>query len=155
MSSEDKSTRQSGSNSSWKSILSSQLLKNGAIVMASLYAFIWLSKTVRNWKRKYSAEYKEKSKQIVQQAGEHSTVAQQDSNAIIGLMHSSEGIGALQAAKTLMPEQHLVDLTGISVNDLESQLRMQQREAIKAIGSQCPRTKPNANAISVASWLNT
>jgi hypothetical protein len=122
----------------------------GIILLGCLF-LIFLSKVSKSWKADHDIVFLQKTKSLIQRAAKSSTMAQQDSNPIIGLYHASEGVAYLQAARLLLPPSKLEKLINVDVSQLEENLNMQQKLAVKTIYEYCPKVKPTSR--NVATWV--
>lgn len=123
-----------------------------ALIMVGVFVLILLSKITKNWKHKYDSDYLAKTKIMMQKSAQSATIAHQDSNAIMGLMHASEAMAYLQAARLMLPASKIEMLGALDPVELEEQIRNQQQLAIKSIIQYCPDVKPKGK--SVNGWIS-
>lgn len=125
-----------------------------ALILMGSLVIIMLSKLSKSWKTKYDSTYLNKTKTLINRSTQSYTIAYQNTNPLIALMHSSEGFSYLQAARLLLPPSELEQLTNVNTVELEEALRNQQQIAMKSIVQQIPNSKPRGKTNIVNGWLN-
>ena len=107
----------------------------GVVVLLSL-----LSKWTET-SQQYSKPFVRKLKYLIEQATRWNSMAQQDTNPILQLMHCSYALAYAQVARSVVSEKDIADLTGIDIQELIYYLGECESYATKNIGQQCPKIK--------------
>lgn len=130
----------------------STVWSHAALVFIGAMALVLISKLTSDWRKQYDKEYLTRAKSMVASASRAATIANQDTNPTIGLMHASEGLGYLKSARGMLPPSDLARLGSTDPDVLEKVLMSQQQQAIQAISQQCPRAKPYIKGAAVNGW---
>ena len=103
--------------------------------------------------RQYSSTFMRKVRLLIEQATQYNGLAQQDSNPTLQLIHCTMALNTAQIARALVPEKHIEQITGLSVNELIDYLEDCQAFAIKNVGRTCPSIKIEGVYSVGTGWL--
>ena len=108
------------------------------IVVVLVVVLALLSKRMEWGSGVYSSHYKKLLQNLIQQSTRWSSVAAQDQNPVVALMHVNYAIGFLKAARRLAPDSDIAKITGSNVMELHYIMESQQADLISRISEKCP-----------------
>lgn len=80
-------------------------------------------------------------KSVVAQCVRWNSMAQQDTNPLMQLVHCNYALANAQAARLLFSDRDIEQVTGLDIHELVNYLDECQAYAIKNIGQNCPNIK--------------
>jgi hypothetical protein len=89
----------------------------------------------------YSKPFIRKLKYLIEQSTRWNSMAQQDTNPVLQLMHCSYALAYAQVARSVTTDKDIENITGIDINELIYYLGECEAYAIKNMGQQCPKVK--------------
>ena len=123
----------------------------GAIITLGVLTVALLSK----WSsvQRYPPRVAKGMKQLLQEAARWSAVSEQDSNALLRVMHATYAMAYVNAARSLAEDSDLQRVTGVRVEELHAHVQTAQQESIQKIGSVCPEVVPEGAQVLYTGWL--
>ena len=123
----------------------------GAVITMGMLTVALLSK----WSsvQRYPPRVAKGLKQLVQEAARWSTVSEQDSNALLRVMHATYAMAYVNAARSLAEDNDLQRVTGVHVEELHAHVQTAQQASIQKIGSVCPEVVPEGVQVLYTGWL--
>lgn len=133
-----------------------QNAKIAGIVLVVIVIAVLLSKSTGNSAKykKYSSHQIRTVQKMVRQASKWHTMANQDSNLLITLIHLNYGLSYAKIAVQLTSPEDIEKISGIDIETLIHQLEKKQNSVIDQIGAETPEMKVNAEyATNGNSWV--
>ena len=103
--------------------------------------------------RQYSKAFIRKVKTVIEQSTRWNSLAQQDTNAVVQLIHCNYALSYAQVARSLVPESDIEAITGIDIHELVYYLEECQSYAVKNIGTLCPKIKIDGVYSAGSGWV--
>ena len=116
---------------------SPQLLTAVAVVVVVLVLAL-LSRSTATQGGSYSPHFTKTLKNLLAQSTRWSTIAQQDQNLVVALMHVNYALGFLKASRRLASDADIQKITGTNVVELHFLMENQQADLIQQISTACP-----------------
>ena len=101
---------------------------------------------------RFSAAHTERGAALVQQALQWHRTSEQDKNAMYAARHANYAVAYLSAARSMLPDQVLEQLTGVQLHDLAASLEASQRRSARLVSTACPKANP-AGLVGGTAWL--
>ena len=108
------------------------------LVVVAVITLTLLSKWTNNRNNVFTPHFMTTIRTLVLQSTRWSTVASQDQNPVVALMHVNYAIGFLKATRRLASDADIQKITGSSVAELNYLMEDQQAELISSISEKCP-----------------
>lgn len=112
------------------------LVAIGVVVVVVVLAL--LSKRMDMGTSMYTPHFKKVLQNLIQQSTRWSTVAGQDQNPVVALMHVNYALGFIKAARRLASDSDIAKITGSNVTELHYIMENQQADLISIISEKCP-----------------
>lgn len=122
------------------------------IVILIVIGISLLSKWSENTKQ-YSKPFIRKVKSLIEQATRWNSMAQQDTNAVVQLIHCNYALSYAQIARSLVSDSDIETITGIDIHELIYYLEECQSYAVKNIGTNCPAIKIEGVFSAGSGWV--
>ena len=122
------------------------------IVVAVVVGLGLLSKWSENTKQ-YSKPFMRKVNMLIEQATRWNSMAQQDTNAVVQLIHCNYALSYAQIARSLVSDSDIETITGIDIHELIYYLEECQSFAVKNIGTNCPAIKIEGVFSAGSGWV--
>lgn len=143
----------SASVADWKSAWSSvPQMKWGLIVVGTVVGIALMSKWTGSGTPQYSKKFISKVEHVVNKALKYHETAKQDTNPLISLVHATQALTFLTAARQIARDSDVERITGYHVADLEYALETDQRQAMEIVTSKCPDVKPSGVYDTTSTW---
>ena len=126
------------------------LVAAGVVVLVLVLAL--LSRKIDTGAGVYSAHYKKTLKNLLSQSTRWSSVASQDQNPMIALMHINYALGFLKACRRLASDSDIQKITGSNIVELSYIMENQQAELMSQISAKCPELGLDGVVALNAGW---
>lgn len=136
-----------------KTALMHLALKCAVGVIVVTLALALLSKVNEKETRRYSPRFVRNLRTLVGQAAQWSTVAEQDHNPVLALMHVNTALAQGNVARRLVPHGEVRRLTGVDIDELIYALEQEQQNAMRRINQGCPSLQPEGAFVTHTGWL--
>lgn len=90
----------------------------------------------------YSAEAKDLARRFIGDSARWNTVAQQDTNPAIALMHATFAVAYCNAARALLDDGEIMRSIGVHMPEMSLVTSNTQQKAFQAMSSSCPAVAP-------------
>ena len=90
---------------------------------------------------------------LMRQSARYSVLADQDSNALISMLHATYSLAYCNAARKLASDQTLRRLTHIDASELANAADAKQQRALAHINQGCPDMAVHSDQLRLAGWL--
>jgi hypothetical protein len=107
-------------------------------VVAVVLLLALLSRSTGGGSGTYNSQFKGTLKNLISQSNRWSTIAQQDQNLVVALMHVNYALGFLKASRRLASDEDIQKITGTNVVELHFIMENQQADLIQQISTACP-----------------
>lgn len=94
-----------------------------------------------------------KLRTLVKEAARWSAVAEQDTNGMLRVLHTTYAVAYLNASRNFADDKELEKLSGVRVGELQAQVQAQQQAAIQKVGAACPGVVPQGAQALYTGWL--
>jgi hypothetical protein len=94
------------------------------------------------------------TKSLIKEAAQWSTVAQQDSNPLLALVHSTYGTAYLNIARHLGSDDDIARSSNLNLGEFRNTLSLNQQAAMRALLAQCPMMAPAGIAALQTGWVS-
>jgi hypothetical protein len=132
---------------------SSLTLKCAVGVIVIMLAISVISKICETENKRYSPKFVRHIRNLVRYAAQWSTVAKQDENALLALMHVNTALSYAYIARKLVPSKEIARIANINLDELIYVLEEEQMEAMQNINQQCPELQPEGVFAAYTGWL--
>jgi hypothetical protein len=136
-----------------KGDLSSLTLKYAIGVVVVILVLSFIAKFSENEAKKYSPRFIKHIKNLVKYAAQWSTVAKQDENPLIALMHVNTALSYAYIARRLVPSKEVAKIANVNLDELIYVLEEEQMEAMQKINQYCPELQPEGVFAAYTGWL--
>lgn len=99
------------------------------------------------------AKFSGKMKRLVKEAARWSTVSEQDSNPMMRMLHSTYAVAYVNVARMMADDKDIEKMAHVRIDELTSQVRKRQQQAVQAIGTHCPSVVPEGQYALYTGWL--
>ena len=93
------------------------------------------------------------TKALIQEAAQWSTVAQQDNNPLLALVHATYATAYLNVARRMSSDADIEGLASIHVAEFSKALNSSQQASMRALLAQCPVVAPAGIAALQTGWM--
>jgi hypothetical protein len=141
-----------------KRLAISQPATRAAWVVCGAAAFVIFAGVLSN--RGKSATVASKSndalstRALIKEAAQWSTIAQQDSNPLLALMHATYGMAYLNVARRLHTDSEIEVASNLRVDEFSLTLQSNQQAAVQRLLTLCPMSTPAGIASLQTGWLS-
>lgn len=90
---------------------------------------------------------------LVRQSARYAALADQDSNAVISMLHSTYALAFVTAARKLATDSALRRLSRVDVAELQNAAEAKQQRALSHINAQAPGLAVQSDQLRFAGWL--
>ena len=90
---------------------------------------------------------------LMRQSARYSVLADQDSNALISMLHATYSLAYVNAARKLASDRTLRRLTRIDAGELANAADAKQQRALAHINQGCPDIAVHSDQLRLAGWL--
>lgn len=91
---------------------------------------------------------------LIKEAAQWSTIAQQDSNPLLALMHATYGMAYLNVARRLHTDRDIEAASNLRVEEFSATLQSNQQTAVQKLLTLCPMSTPAGIASLQTGWLS-
>jgi len=91
---------------------------------------------------------------LIREAAQWSTIAQQDSNPLLAVMHSTFGTAYLNVARRLYNDADIEATSNLKVDEFSATLHANQQQAVQKLLSVCPMSSPAGIAALQTGWIS-
>lgn len=91
---------------------------------------------------------------LIKEAAQWSTIAQQDSNPLLALMHATYGTAYLNVARRLHTDSEIEAASNLRVEEFSATLLANQQAAVQKLLTLCPMSTPAGLAALQTGWLS-
>lgn len=124
-----------------------------AVVVVAVVALALLSKWSESSSNVFSPQFIKTIKDMVSQSNRFSSLAMQDQNLLMALMHINFGLGFLKATRRIAAsDADIQKITGTNVAELHYMMEEQQAQLIAEISQTCPDLKMEGVFALNAGW---
>ena len=123
----------------------------GAVLAAATLAL--LSKWTENDVRRYSPRFIRHVQSLVRYAAQHATVAAQDQNHLVRLLHCTYALSYANVARRLVPAREVERIANVNLDELIYLLEQQQLDAMQRVNRVCPQLQPEGVHATATGWL--
>lgn len=125
----------------------------GVLVVLGVLVVALLSKWSGGSATRFPPKFTRDVKSLVTEAARWSAVAEQDTNAMLRVLHATYAVAYLNAARTFADDKDLERISGVRVPELQAQMQTQQQDAIQKVGVKCPSVVPEGAQALYTGWL--
>jgi hypothetical protein len=94
------------------------------------------------------------AKTLIREAAQYTTVADQDTSALLALMHTTYATAYLNAARQLGNDGALEKVSGVHVGELMAMIQDKQQNSVANVIARCPEMHVDSGAIRAAGWIS-
>lgn len=123
-----------------------------SIIIGGVILLALLSKWSEN-PNQYAKPFLKKVKMLVEQATRWNSLAQQDTNPIIQLIHCNYALSYAQVARNLVDNKDIESITGLDIGELCYYMEDCQAYAIQNIGNLAPNIKIEGVYSAGSGWV--
>jgi tRNA G26 N,N-dimethylase Trm1 len=91
---------------------------------------------------------------LIKEAAQWSTIAQQDANPLLAVMHATYGTAYLNVARRLNTDADIEQATNVRVEEFSSTLQANQQAAVQKLLTLCPMSTPAGLAALQTGWMS-
>lgn len=91
--------------------------------------------------------------QYLREASRWSTIASQESNKVLALMHSNYAILCLNVARNISTDKQLHAISGANIAELANQCQTLQDNIARDLIAACPAMRPDMELASASGWV--
>ena len=91
---------------------------------------------------------------LIREAAQWSTIAQQDSNPMLAVIHASFGQAYLNVARRLHTDAEIETVGGLKVEEFSATLHANQQQAVQKLLAVCPMSSPAGIAALQTGWIS-
>lgn len=92
------------------------------------------------------------ARDIVKQAAQWSTQAQQDKNPLLALIHANYAVASMTTLRGVLPDKDIERIARVKPGELIALTRAQQAEHVRRLTNLCPGLSVEGTVGSVAGW---
>ena len=96
---------------------------------------------------------KRAARTLVREAAQYTTTADQDTSALLALIHTTYASAFLTAARQLGNDTTLEKASGVHVGELMSMVQDKQQNTVANVISLCPKLHIDSGAVRAAGWI--
>ena len=133
--------------------LESPYIRIGLIILAVVVGLALLSKWTDNTKNTYPSKFLHQFRNLIEQATRYHTMAKQDRNPIVSLMHADYALAYAYVTRSLLSESEIQNIAKVNISHLISYLEQDQQHALKDLVEKCPALKPEGNYAISSGWV--
>lgn len=93
-------------------------------------------------------------RRIVEQAAQYVLIAGQDTNPVIGILHSAYATSYISAARIIFGDTSVDETTGCNSLELENMARDRMGQCMRKLHDNYPDLVPNSNAAIASGWVS-
>ena len=123
------------------------------IVIVILLASLSRALERRDTWARYPPALVDRFSSLVRFAAQNSTIAAQDQNPVVALLHANSALAHAHVARTLLPARDAERIARIDLDELVLVLEEQQLDAMHRINRVCPSLQPDGVAAVASGWL--
>jgi hypothetical protein len=127
----------------------------GVIVTLGVLVVALLSKWSGSGTPRYAPKFARDVKALVKESARWSAVAEQDTNLMLRVLHSTYALAYLNAARTLQPDKDLERLSSVKVDEMHAQQQAAQQAALQKVAAAHPTIMPEGANVLYTGWLST
>jgi hypothetical protein len=91
---------------------------------------------------------------LIREAAQWSTIAQQDSNPMLAVIHASFGQAYLNVARRLHTDAEIEAVGSVKVEEFSATLHANQQQAVQKLLAMCPMSSPAGIAALQTGWIS-
>lgn len=103
--------------------------------------------------RKYSPKFIKHVKNLVRYSSQWSTLAKQDQNPLMSLLHINTALSYAYVAKKLVPTKDIDRIANVNMDELIYLLEEEQMQAVQSVGEICPDLQPEGLFAVYTGWV--
>ena len=126
-----------------------------ACVVALVVALAALARAMerRDARARYPPALVDRFRSLVRYASQGSTIATQDQNPVVALLHANSALAHAHVARSLLPARDAEHLASVDLDELILALEEQQLYAMQRINGICPSLQPDGVAAVATGWV--
>ena len=125
----------------------------GVLVLLGVLVIALLSKWSVGGGSRFSPKLARDVKSLVTEAARWSAVSENDGNAMLRVLHATYAVAYVNAARTFADDKNLERMSGVRIQELQTQVQAQQQAAIQKVGTACPGIVPEGAHVLYTGWL--
>lgn len=110
----------------------------------------WLSCTIR---KQPAVSEPSLGLQYLKEASKWATIASDESNAVLAMMHANYALCCANVAKALCSDDKMHEHAGIRIDTFISDVTALQESVVRDLGKQCPSVRPTAALAEASGWM--
>lgn len=124
--------------------------KAAAYVVGGVSVVTWLSCMVR---RRPASSERALGEQYLIEASKWSTIAGNEKNMILALMHVNYALSCANVAKALCDAEAIRAKYGMDISNFIAETSSMQASIVKSLGESAPSMKPDAELAQASGWI--
>lgn len=112
-----------------------------------------LAKAKQGECNKYSPKFIQHVRRLVRTAAQGSTLAHQDTDPVVALLHVNTSLAYAKAAREMMPSQEVEKVAGVDVDEMIYILEEELLDRMQAIHQIAPNLQPEGPLALHSGWL--
>lgn len=145
------SKNDTGQNRSESSAMTTLKYGLGAVVLVLVLSLF--SKWTDSEVKRYSPKCINQIKRLVRHSAQYATIANQDKDPLIALMHTNFALAYANSAKNLIPSKEIERIANVNLDELISVLEEEQLIAMQRLNQFCPQLQPDGVFAANTGWL--
>ena len=125
----------------------------GLLVILVVLLIAVLSRWSAKPSGKYSPQVAQSVRKMVKEAARWSTVSEQDSNAMLKLLHATYAVAYLNVARTMAGDKDIEALAKVRIDELMNKLKARHQKAIRHFSTLCPNAAPESQYVLHTGWI--
>ena len=121
-----------------------------------VFGFVIVLALLSKWSQnpnQYAKPFINKVRMLVEQATRWNSLAKQDSNPVVQLIHCNYALAYAQVARNLVGGEDIQVITGIDIGELCHYMEDCQAYAIQNLGNQAPQIKVDGVYSAGSGWV--
>lgn len=127
--------------------------KMGLLVSSIVVGIILLSMWTDTNKTRYNRKVIGGLREMMRDASRFSAMAKQDNNPLLSLLHTTQAMSYVRAAKNLVGGTDLTRLSGMDIEEMGMTLDGQEQHALSEVVHAAPSLMPDGNYMVSTGWL--
>lgn len=136
-----------------KNSFSNLMMKYAIGIVLVILALGIVSKFTDSEGKRYSPKFINHIRSLVRYASQWSTIAKQDENALLSLLHINTALSYARIARRLVPSKEIEKIANVNLDELIYLLEEEQLEAMQKVNQLAPELQPDGVFAVHTGWL--
>ena len=123
------------------------------MIAGAIVGVMLLFATISLMARPHSQGRASSVKALVRQSAHFCGLADQDSNAVVALLHATSAQAYITAARSIVSDAALERSCHVNAAELQNAAEAKQRRAVAHINHACPSMKVQSDQLRAAGWV--